>query len=297
MRSAHDLLNDVILDLPALLRSSGEAGGIWESLFRGIGQETVSLRPYETGDRPRNIDRQSFVRFQRGERDEILTREYIDERNLNVWICIDLSMLYVRNGPLISPYAKYARENALVFSAIIMGSADFWRIPVGLVFRNGPYLYEMELGNGREYFGDMLTGIDIAPVLERAEQTSVSAWRETFEKTKRSLVFFISGFVSDSDQHVAMLKEIRIQQRADIVPVYLDPSGIRNMVKGAWDVGGFVTNTKGRRQLAQESENRLTGLSDLFTEALLSWIHLTEPDIQQIQKRMTDCFIEKHRNR
>lgn len=233
-----------------------------------------------------------------------MTKEFADRRNLKIWIFLDLSPFLMENGSHVSIYARPSKESALMFSAIVMSAADSLGISVGV---NCSQSSVISSGRGSTYFEDTLSRIQDLPtrgVSEVPSQDSLAWQEDAFRGARNSLVFFVSGFISDFKECIRMFDSVRITNKTDVVPVYLDLSWIWDMVEGTFEVmsadssgrsRSIVTDAKGRSLLAQHAEGRRAELDDAFTEARLSWIQLTEPDPRQIEERMTNCFIEKLR--
>ena len=300
-----ELIEEVSLDLTYLLGSSGEAGGIWQSAFKGLGTDAISLRPYQSGDSHRDIHRPSYALFKRGERREVMVKEFIDEVNLVVWLFMDLSDFLVCSGDLPSPYTKPSRDTASIFSAIVMAAAESWGVSVGL---GGRRLETMYPASGREYFESILSRIQELPVQEISEvliQDRLVQQEATLRGAKNSLTFFISGFTHNVEEYARMFRNVRVTNRVDVVPVYLDPSWVWDTVGGTFemaceDASGklsrIVTNAHGRSRIVEAAKRHHIKVGNIFARANLPWIHLTEPNARQIEERMTNCFVEKRQS-
>ena len=111
-----DLANRLDISTRKMFRSN--LRGDYQTAFRGSGLEFYGFRKYTTGDDSSRIDWKASARG-----NELLVREYIEERNLNVFFLVDASstMLF---GSRDKIKAQYAAELVASMSFAIIHSSD-----------------------------------------------------------------------------------------------------------------------------------------------------------------------------
>ncbi|HLD43437.1 MAG TPA: DUF58 domain-containing protein [Candidatus Nanoarchaeia archaeon] len=107
------------------LIGGGLSGG-YQSAFRGSGLEFVGYRPYTQNDDATLIDWKASRRS-----DQLLIKEFMEERNLNIFFLVDTSasMMYGSTEKLKS---EYAAEFVASFAYVMLGNRD----AVGYAFFN-----------------------------------------------------------------------------------------------------------------------------------------------------------------
>jgi len=110
-----------ILNLDISIKSPIKAGmiGKYRSIFKGKGVEFDGYRAYsENDDDSKIIDWRASVRA-----NELLVREFVEERNLNVFFLIDVSS-NMEFGSISKLKGEYAAEVALSLAHTILQSGD-----------------------------------------------------------------------------------------------------------------------------------------------------------------------------
>lgn len=93
--------------------------GNWLSSFKGRGIEFSDYRVYTAGDDASLIDWRASLRARK-----ILVKELTEEKNLNVFVCVDVSnsMLYGSGGTLKAEYAAQV-ASSVVYAALRAGDS------------------------------------------------------------------------------------------------------------------------------------------------------------------------------
>src|SRR3989338_7011118 len=92
--------------------------GGYKSVFKGKGLEFEDYRPYTTHDDASTIDWKASVKS-----NQLLVREFVEERNLNTFFLIDVSSSMVY-GSIDKLKVEYAAEVAAALSYVILNSGD-----------------------------------------------------------------------------------------------------------------------------------------------------------------------------
>ena len=144
--------------------------GSYKSIFRGRGMEFEGFRPFVFGDDARAIDWKASLKT-----GEILIKEFVEERNLNVFFLFDVSSKMCA-GSIEKFKNEYAAEFIASIAYIIMQVGD----AVGMAMFNDElvkllppfigtrqfYSIRKELANPRNYGG----GYDLGNALKQIDQ-------------------------------------------------------------------------------------------------------------------------------
>src|SRR3989339_542148 len=159
--------------------------GNYKSVFKGKGLEFADYRPYMPDDDASLIDWKASVRA-----NQFLIREFIEERNLNVFFLIDVS-----NSMILSSIPKlkceYAAELVSCLSYAMLTAGD----NIGYALFNDSIVKEMPPTGGLKQF---YTFLDILtdPKMYSGNYDIKKAIKFLIERIKeRTLVFIISDFI------------------------------------------------------------------------------------------------------
>ena len=109
-------------DLSALLHSRSELAGVWNSVFFGYGGDIAFVRPYQPGDKIRQIHKPSFARG------ELMTKEFFGERRMAIQLMTDVARSTQPIHGFEPICAKAAKDSVEMFSDLVQGAADFWGV-------------------------------------------------------------------------------------------------------------------------------------------------------------------------
>lgn len=233
----------------------------------GHGGDLASTRPYQQGDRLRTIHRPSFARG------ELMTKEFVGERRMEIRIIVDISYSVTLVGNFEPIDAKAARDSVALFSDLIKSAADFWDIKVS---RD-----DAPSGPQPQFFRD-----------------------GTYER-RGSLVFLVSDFYKGLETCGSFLDQCR-SSRIDLIPVFINTSWIWEELKGGGvtlegvDVGGegrgaIVVDKKTLPRIKASLKDREDTLMLFFKNQNMPCISLGKSDFSGYVKEMTRCFTEKYR--
>ena len=204
------------LDWHVVRRLDGLLQGDYRSLFIGQGYDLAEVREYQSEDDVRYMDWNVTARM-----DTPYVRQYIEEREITAWLLLDLS-------PSVDFGTANSRKRDLV--------VDFAGVIARLLMRHGNKVGAMLFSNavdevlppknGQMHALRLLHQLvrsdhiepgrpgnttDLAAILDRAARTL----------RRRSLVFVVSDFISQSDWEPALG---RLAQRNEVLAVWLtDP--------------------------------------------------------------------------
>jgi len=130
-----------------LVRAKGF--GSYKSVFRGKGLEFLEYRPYDRNDDASMIDWKASMRS-----NQLLIRQYEEERDVNVFFLVDCSSTMVF-GSTEKLKNEYAVEliGSLAFSIIDAGDS------VGLVMFNDKIVKDVYPGKGRGHFHALIRAL------------------------------------------------------------------------------------------------------------------------------------------
>jgi uncharacterized protein (DUF58 family) len=192
-------------------RLDGRLQGDYRTLLRGDGTDFLDLRAYEWGDDVRHIDWNATARM-----DELLVRDFMEDRELTAWLLIDRSQS-MTFGPAGRTKEHVLRELASVFGQLLVRNGN----RVGAIIFDGERHWTLPPGQGRNQVLMLMHNL-LRPV-EAAASTDLAKLFGTAEQLvrRRSLVIVISDFVSEPGWERSLL---RLTRRHEIVAVrVLDP--------------------------------------------------------------------------
>ncbi len=244
-------------DFTALLRSKSEFAGIWSSVFLGQGGDISHIRPYQPGDKLRNIHKPSFFRG------ELMTKEFLGERRMAIRMVFDVGPSVTPMGKFDPITAKAAKDAVALFSDLIRGAADFWGVSVD----GGDMAASLPRGSLVFLVSDFYGGPEAHTLF--------------FEQCKNAKTDLIPVFIDTS----WIWREL---QKSNV-----QISGVD--IGGAREEGVVSTGKKALAQKEasfKEREARLTGLLKRYG---MPWINLKKPEFNDYVRETTRCFTEKYR--
>jgi uncharacterized protein (DUF58 family) len=192
-------------------RLDGRLQGDYRTLLRGDGTDFLDLRAYEWGDDVRHIDWNATARM-----DELLVRDFMEDRELTAWLLIDRSRS-MAFGPAGRTKEDVLRELAAVFGQLLVRNGN----RVGAVIFDGEHHTVLPPRQGRNHVLVLMHAL-LQPV-DAAASTDLAKLFCTAEQLlrRRSLVVVISDFVSAPDWERPLL---RLTRRHEVIAVRMvDP--------------------------------------------------------------------------
>jgi uncharacterized protein (DUF58 family) len=211
------------LDLPVARRLDGLLQGDHRNVARGDGLDLADLREYQFHDDVRRMDWNVTARL-----DTPYVREYQEDREIPVWLLLDMSPSMMFEGVSVSKHAVLAEFTTLL-CRLILGKGN----QAGAMLFSGQVEQTVPVRGGRRQLLRILSAVnqyrakpaatDLGQVLSQARQVI----------RRRSLVFVVSDFISATDWKDALGK---LAARHDVVAVRLtDP------LEGRMPDLGFLT--------------------------------------------------------
>lgn len=191
--------------------------GEYHSVFKGRGLEFADLREYQPGDDVRAIDWNVTAR-----RGAPYLREYVEERQLNALIIVDLSASK-RFGTGPAENVRIASEIAAILALAAAANND--RVALLLV-TDQVELY-VPGGSGRKHALRLVLDILSFKPRHNGTRLSVALTYAARVLPTRSIIFLISDFLTDTSADPDLAEAARRCSRGhDVVPVRLtDPGG------------------------------------------------------------------------
>lgn len=191
--------------------------GTYKSLFKGRGLEFEGFRPYTPDDDASVIDWKASVKSK-----QILIREFVEERNLSVFLLIDVSssMVYGTGSKL---KVEYAAEIASTLSFVILNAGD----SVGFALFNDKVIFSVLPVAGYKQQNILLKSI-VNPSNYGGNYDLNEALKYTISKLKQaSVVIIISDFIglkAGWENYVRMLSK-----RFDVIGIMVRDPCDRNL--------------------------------------------------------------------
>jgi uncharacterized protein (DUF58 family) len=180
-------------------------------LLRGDGTDFLDLRAYQWGDDVRHIDWNATARM-----DELLVRDYTEDRELTAWLLLDRSRS-MAFGPVGRTKEQVLGELAAVFAQLLVRGGN----RVGAIVYDGRNVWTVPPGQGRNQV--LLLLHDLLRPVETEGTTDLAKLLRTASQLvlRRSLVVLISDFISEPGWDRPLL---RLTQRHEVVAVRIvDP--------------------------------------------------------------------------
>jgi uncharacterized protein (DUF58 family) len=199
------------LQLPVARRLEGLLQGDYKSAARGDGLDLADLREYQFHDDVRRMDWNVTARLGIPH-----VREYLEDREIPVWLVLDMSPSMMFEGVSVSKHAVMM-EFAVLMCRLMLGSGN----RAGAMIFSGRVDRIVPARGGRQQLLLILNALshhrgepcetDLKQVLEEAARVI----------RRRSLIFILSDFISKPDWEGALGL---LAQRHDVVAVRLtDP--------------------------------------------------------------------------
>jgi uncharacterized protein (DUF58 family) len=217
------------LDWQVIRRLDGLLQGDYRSLFTGQGYDLAEVREYQSQDDVRYMDWNVTARM-----DTPYVRQYIEEREITAWLLLDLS-------PSVDFGTADARKRDLV--------VDFAGVISRLLMRHGNKVGAMMFSEGVDEVlpprNGQMHALRLLHQLVRSDQrtpgrghvTDLGAILDRAARTlrRRTLVFVVSDFISESDWEPALgrlsldhellavwLTDPREEEIPDVGPIVLE---------------------------------------------------------------------------
>lgn len=175
--------------------------GNYKSVFRGKGLEFEDYRPYSKDyDDASAIDWKASIRSQ-----QLLIREYVEERNINIFFLIDVSSSMVY-GSIDKLKIEYVGELTAALSYVIIHAGD----KIGFVLFNDKIVYKVYPGGGLIQYNNLLRTL-VNPDYYGGNYDLNSALKFTLAFLKEtSIVIIISDFIglkNDWDKYIKIISK------------------------------------------------------------------------------------------
>jgi len=223
------------LEIVARKLSTNEVIGAFKSIFKGFGLDFADYRDYSPDDDASKIDWKASARS-----NNLLVREYEEERNLNIFFIVDASDNMVF-GSIDKLKNEYAAELAISLAYVALGAGDkigfslFTNRSVKKFFpsreRNVSYLFAKELVNPNNYGGNF----DLIESIKFIE----------YYLPRNSLVIIISDFIGLEQKWTSTLKAA--STRYDIIFLIVRDPRDYTMPEESFQI--IVSNPKTKEQI------------------------------------------------
>ncbi len=203
-----DLANRLDISTRKMLRSN--LTGNYQTAFRGSGLEFYGFRKYSTSDDASKIDWKASTRS-----NELLVREYIEERNLNVFFLVDASstMLF---GTRDKIKAQYAAELVASMSFAIIHSSD----SVGLGMFNKNLVKNFLPASGEKQYYNLLNSLVDLNLYGNGFDLAKPLRYYTEVLSRGSLFFIVSDFIGLKGDE--WIKSLRIAcRKLDVIGIMI----------------------------------------------------------------------------
>ncbi len=281
------------LDMPVMRRLEGLLQGNYKSASRGDGLDLADLREYQFHDDVRRMDWNATAR-----QGIPYVREYLEDREIPVWLLLDMSPSMRFEGVSVSKHAVLTEFATLVCRLMLSrGNRAGAMIFSGQVDRTiparGGRLQLLQILNAISQHRPTRATTDLKQVLSDAGHVI----------RRRSLVFVVSDFISGEGWEKALAT---LAMRHDVVAVRLiDPLEMRMPDLGfvtfqdAESGEQFFVDTNSRdfqTRFAALADARETALRGFFEKAGVDVLELaTEDDVLDAVLRFADMRKQSQR--
>jgi uncharacterized protein (DUF58 family) len=200
------------LEWTVIRRLDGLLHGDYRTLFRGFGLDLADLREYQYGDDVRHIDWNVTARLQ-----EPYVREYHEDREVTGWFLLDLSRSIDFGSK--EKKATISAEFVAVLARLLTSHGN----RVGAMLYGADVEAVIPARTGRRHVLHLLHRMSARPPVPEGRGTDLEAFLRAALRTlkRRSLVFIVSDFISDSNWRRPLLQ---LAQRHEVIGVRLhDP--------------------------------------------------------------------------
>lgn len=182
---------------------SGCLSGDYKSRLRGFGYDFDQLTEYQLGDDIRYIDWKGSAKT-----NQLLVRKYLDDKNRNVYIVIDISAstFYGSQNEL---KIEIMQELASLLSFIFLYSKD----SVGLILFSEDVELFIKAKSSRAHIINLIN--QLLSFKPKNKKTNINNALRFLSKLKikNSIVFLISDFISNIDKNILRL----VSQKHDLI--------------------------------------------------------------------------------
>ena len=200
------------LEWHVIRRLDGRLLGDYRTVMRGHGTDFRDVREYETGDDVRHIDWNVTARM-----DELFVRQYVEDRELTVWILLDHSPS-MSFGPIHRTKERLLCEVAGTVAQLFVRGGN----RVGAVVYDNDSVTTLPPRQGRNQVLALMREL-LRPVTARGQVTDLRKLLDTAHRyiRRRSLVVVVSDFISEPGWERSLLK---LTERHEVVGIRLiDP--------------------------------------------------------------------------
>lgn len=203
-----DLANRLDVSTRKMFRSN--LSGNYQTAFKGSGLEFYGFRKYSTSDDASRIDWKASTRA-----NDLLVREYIEERNLNVFFLVDASstMLF---GSRDKIKAQYAAELVASMSFAIIHASD----SVGLGMFNKNLVKNFLPASGEKQYYNLLNSLVDLSLYGNGFDLTKPLRYYTEVLPRGSLFFIVSDFIGLKGDE--WIKALRIAcRKLDVIGIMI----------------------------------------------------------------------------
>lgn len=199
------------LNLPVVRRLEGLLQGDYTSPSRGDGLDLADLRAYQLHDDVRRMDWNATARL-----NEPYVRDYLEDREIPVWLLLDMSPSMRFEGVSISKHAVLM-EWAVLICRLMLGRGNR---AGAMIFSHGVDQIIPAKG-GRRQLLDILHAIQTHHPRPGTTDLGKVLMHAPYVIGRKSLIFIVSDFISPSNWDSALR---HLSARHDVVGVWLtDP--------------------------------------------------------------------------
>lgn len=265
------------LDLPVMRRLEGLLQGGYRSAARGDGLDLADLREYQFHDDVRRMDWNATAR-----QGTPYVREYLEDREIPVWLLLDMSPSMRFEGVSVSKHAVLT-EFATLICRLMLGQGN----RAGAMIFSGKIDRTIPARGGRQQLLQILSALHQHRPSQAATDLKQVLTEAGHVLRRRALVFVVSDFISGEGWEKPLTA---LAMRHDVVAVRLvDPLEMRMPDLGFMtfqdaETGEqlFVDTTSRdfRARFAGLADARETALRAVFAKAGVDVLELaTEDDV------------------
>lgn len=281
------------LDMPVMRRLEGLLQGNYRSAARGDGLDLADLREYQFHDDVRRMDWNATAR-----QGIPYVREYLEDREIPVWLLLDMSPSMRFEGVSVSKHAVLT-EFATLICRLMLSRGN----RAGAMIFSGRVDRTIPARAGRQQLLQILSAM-----AQHRPSQSATDLKQVLQEAghvirRRSLVFVVSDFISGAGWEkslttLAMRHDVVAVRLVDALEMRIPDLGFLTFQDAESGEQLFVdTNSRGfQERFAALADTRETALRSLFEKAGVDVLELgTQDDVMDALLRFADMRKQSQR--
>jgi uncharacterized protein (DUF58 family) len=272
--------------------ATSQYSGEWTSPYIGKGMEFKSHRPFQLGDDLRSISMSMSIRA--GKR---MVTERIATRDISIYVLIDCSA---------SMGDRHKADMLMVTSMMLIYSGVSREMRVGAALITGEGYHGLGIGMSHRHTLRLLDKVEESCMwLKQGRELSLEFLDRRLYRLLPTgcILVYISDFLDERGNPDPSLPFVLNTRRYDFVPIvvqdefeysfpeFTDSTLLELQNPETGDIYPVWMGPKERRQVKEIHQQRFSELKGLFKDRGTGYVHVSDPEIEQIHKALTQYFV------